>query len=554
MTVRCSLRVIVMLSSCALSEGVPGVRSFISPMLPTRGCELLSARVAGVGRRLGATRAAAASRLFFVLLSMLHARAAKTTAACASGTAWNHARRSPQQSDDAVNCLAHGQGSWKALPDNLLQTEPYLLSPSLKFGRESRHWWGVCDDDLMRNTSTGRPPRPAVLHQWRPEGNGCEALHKQQERLPDVGALACAFCARYVGRSILFVGDSVQGELFLAFASILGIVRAKPNSGQEGCRKVAPRGSGQDELDVSIETCGEAEQAVTVRFIRNEMLWLDNERNARTRHPDKGHGRGPPALMLCDWRWAAASADFLVLNRGYHSLTDPDAELHLQQLNETILELATLVRGSHSLRKRVVYRGTHGSLKNCAAQADPLTQPWNDIAAKMNSRANSQYNCGQPADSLCHSELAWLILWLHVSPSKLSSMDLLSSPQGAASRPERPTQRICLLSFESRTSIPTSARPIVPVVGCLALIGMTHCFDSHFAELYDGMPLTHRVGVCFAATTSAYRGQWYVLHSAPTTASLSAFRELKNLLCSLLASFAFSLQDDWVRLLLAHWT
>ena len=79
--------------------------------------------------------------------------------------------------------------------------------------------------DIVRNKSViGRPPRAAVLQQWVPQGNGCASLRKHHGSLPDVGVLSCAFCSRYAGRTVLFVGDSVQGELFLAFASILGVI------------------------------------------------------------------------------------------------------------------------------------------------------------------------------------------------------------------------------------------------------------------------------------------------------------------------------------------
>ena len=175
---------------------------------------------------------------------MLHAGASQTTAACAAGTAWSRDQRNATRWGQAASCLALGQGSWRPLRG--VQTEPYLLDPELRLGREKRHWWGVCDADLSRgNESAGqhaveRPPRPALLHEWAPEGSGCAALHKDQPALPELGALACAFCAMHAGRSVLFVGDSVQGELFLAFASILGVVgRARVNPGNEGCRKVA---------------------------------------------------------------------------------------------------------------------------------------------------------------------------------------------------------------------------------------------------------------------------------------------------------------------------
>ena len=345
---------------------------------------------------------------------MLHNRAARTAAACSASTAWSRTRRDARSHELAATCLAHGQGFWRPLQG--LQTEAYLLRPDLRLNRQARHWWGVCDAQRTSNATFGNAshdtlhgtddgtqlsdsallPRPELLQEWQPDGEGCDALRKQEARLPELGALACAFCERYAGHTILFVGDSVQGELFLAFVSILGVARIRVNSGNDACRRVAPRGSGPMELDVSVEVCDGAAATMTVRFIRNELLWLDAERNAKKRHPDVRFGA--PALMLCDWDQAAAAADMVVLNRGYHSLLDNDVEKQMGELNATLLALsATMRRPARSLstRKRVVYRGTHGSFRDCAQQpnqlGDPLNLTWSLVAARMGSRRNSMY-------------------------------------------------------------------------------------------------------------------------------------------------------------------
>ena len=291
----------------------------------------------------------------------------------------------------AAECLAHGNGTWDVSMNNA--SEPYLLGSELRLGRENRHWWGVCDADLFSNQSNAprrRAPRQELLHQWVPEGHGCSSLRKGREALPELSALACAFCARHAGRTVLFVGDSVQGELFLSFASILDALHVTVNPGNQACRKVAPRGSGPREVDVSITVCGDGERAITARFIRNERLWLDEKHNARHRHPDRRFGA--PALMLCDWKEAASTADMLVLNRGYHSLTDPDMYGQLAELNDTLLSLATLWGGQGALHDRVAYRGTHGSLHNCFTHPDPIVRPWAEISATMGSRSNALYN------------------------------------------------------------------------------------------------------------------------------------------------------------------
>lgn len=319
--------------------------------------------------------------------SALHARAAQTAYACASGSAWGVVQRDEIAIGQSNACLAHGRGGWQPLLTEL--TELYLLPPELQLGREDRHWWGACDHDLRRENRTQM--RPELKHEWIPEGEGCSALRKGRERLPEIAQLACAFCTRRAGQSVLFVGDSVQGEMFLAFASILGVRSIHVNAGNTACREVAPRGSGKTELDVTVELCGGSSAApVRARFIRNEMVVLDEASNERMRHKD--HPRVGPAMMLCDWRSAASAADLLVLNRGYHALHG-NITAHSMQLNATFSALDTIM-GRDALADRVIYRGTHASFHDCGRiRHDPIISlPWEKILNTLNGPWNAQYN------------------------------------------------------------------------------------------------------------------------------------------------------------------
>lgn len=156
--------------------------------------------------------------------------------------------------------------------------------------------------------------------------------------------------------------------------------------------RVAPRGSGANELDMSITLCHEGAKAVTARFIRNELLWLNATENARRRHADRK--LGAPALMLCDWHTAAREADLYVLNRGYHSLIDLNIMRELHDLNSTVGALAVLAgtTSSQPLTERLVYRGTHASSRACTSRTDPETRPWAEVDSLLRSRANAQYN------------------------------------------------------------------------------------------------------------------------------------------------------------------
>ena len=77
------------------------------------------------------------------------------------------------------------------------------------------------------------------MHEWRPEGDGCDALRKGRAALPSLAELACAFCARHAGRTVLFVGDSVQGELYLRAAARHSQLRRREQFCEYRCAKLS---------------------------------------------------------------------------------------------------------------------------------------------------------------------------------------------------------------------------------------------------------------------------------------------------------------------------
>ena len=56
----------------------------------------------------------------------------------------------------------------------------------------------------------------------------CAQLRKGQPELPSLRTLASSFCTRHAGRTVLFVGDSVQGQLATSFAMALGAHTSRP--------------------------------------------------------------------------------------------------------------------------------------------------------------------------------------------------------------------------------------------------------------------------------------------------------------------------------------
>ena len=266
----------------------------------------------------------------------------------------------------AAECLANGNGMWHSrAPD---AREAFILSPTFlkdPSGRrfdQSHWWWGVCD-----SYDRSKPPalRPAMQYHWAPEGRGCHALRHDQPRLPSVNELATSFCRQHANTSILFVGDSIQGQLFTTFAHLMGYVEVVEGFSNPCYAFKYPRGA--HEVDVTARLCG---GSVTARFLRNEVLLL------------KGvQGKRSPGRMLCDWAEAARRADFIVLSYSY-ALVDHPAPKHSQveqHSNATLVSILARLSGLLGLaddvsatRKirgpRVVLRGLHSSLYNCSKE------------------------------------------------------------------------------------------------------------------------------------------------------------------------------------------
>ena len=319
------------------------------------------------------------------------------TALPAAALDWLGLQRDERAHHAAQRCLAHGRGRWSALP--AAAGEPYLLSTDLLPGfNTSRWWWGACDDDLHHGVV--RPPRAAVMQAWHPEGDGCDALRKGRRHVPSLRTLAASFCQRHAGRTVLFVGDSVQRQLASSFAMAVGVYASRPQlparitadtrtssaAAAPQClkdRRYLASLARMHEFNLHMSACGTGSRAVHVRFIRNEAVRLDGRarstasaglntsgtdesaRGGQGRHgmvrgtpmeslPAPSAPQTPPApplprpYLMCEWADAAAHADFVVLNRGMHYV--PDA-LVAQQLHETFRTLRNLRERSHDDRE-----------------------------------------------------------------------------------------------------------------------------------------------------------------------------------------------------------
>jgi len=242
--------------------------------------------------------------------------------------------------------------------------------------------WQICDA-LYSAKPHRSPDRYATRHIWQPSGSGCTSL--LPEGIPTMQDVVRRFCLRRAGSSILFVGDSTQGQLFQSFASILGANRlrrprvtvtedeaswAGSNAWCNPNEAETEDGRFYHQLE-SVCPTGD----VTLRFVRNDLSVLDE------RHTTKGNQfslRSFNSTAMCDWSDAARTADLIVFNRGAHYVDD---ESFLAGLHDTISRLATLLRGrGRTLSKAVVYRSTLAAIPNCSHQPrDPAPTALHDL-------------------------------------------------------------------------------------------------------------------------------------------------------------------------------
>jgi hypothetical protein len=190
---------------------------------------------------------------------------------------------------------------------------------------------------------------------WLPQGPGCIAV---AALLRDKDALRRTWCKRFAASSVLFVGDSTQGQLFLSFAHLIGVGSAVSRMSQCALRKFStePR-----ELNVTAQLCG-GTGAVTARFLRNELLRIGpNQAGVVTDAKNGDH-------WLCDFESAAREAHLIILNRGQHYV--PDMEFK-RTLADTLAVLQQLSPGA-----TIVYRSTWSNFEGCAQLPDPLPLPY----------------------------------------------------------------------------------------------------------------------------------------------------------------------------------
>lgn len=222
------------------------------------------------------------------------------------------------------------------MPLETAREAPYDLqrSPYYADWNTSKWWWGRCR-------------REKVTETWVPARCGM---------LP-VAELQAQFCRAFAGKSMLLVGDSVQGQLFTSLVSILG--ESIRHIGSGSCKRLA--GADRDfrnymdrvvkknrhEYALQATACSNA----TILFLRNEVLAL--ELTPTELKSWSNHTKVNSHHFMCDFREAAARASVVVLNRGLHRFADSPWTLH--PLSDIFRYLSS---GGGASVPRVIYRST----------------------------------------------------------------------------------------------------------------------------------------------------------------------------------------------------
>jgi hypothetical protein len=115
------------------------------------------------------------------------------------------------------------------------------------------------------------------MWEWQPSGKHCAGAPLPKRELMETSQLATQFCSKWAGRSLVFVGDSIQAQFFTSFVHQVGFVKSVANTSSACCAMMY--GGGSHECDLTVTLCG---GAVRARFLRNHFLYLDRARSTST--------------------------------------------------------------------------------------------------------------------------------------------------------------------------------------------------------------------------------------------------------------------------------
>ena len=271
-------------------------------------------------------------------------------------------------SSSTQNWTSCAAGVWRDTPD---RPPPYILAGNLNstlgdkylagFREGSYQHWGAAE--RHSGQKDWEPCDGGVKYEWE---SAC-AARGRVGAFPAAGrwtVAARAFCAQFDGAHVLFVGDSLMGEMFTSFLHLLGAFRGTVVDGG----KCGYQG-GSNEVLIRAKVCSRFAGNVTAEFIRNDLLDLPmvhKEEFGIHKH-------------LCPFANQAETADLVVINRGMHiagyQRDDVATQAYHDELGALLPNLVR-VRARRGLESRsVVFRSTHASALPCPLNATPMQEP-----------------------------------------------------------------------------------------------------------------------------------------------------------------------------------
>ncbi|EOD08791.1 hypothetical protein EMIHUDRAFT_241085 [Emiliania huxleyi CCMP1516] len=249
-------------------------------------------------------------------------------------------------------CSRYAQGAW-------VQTEKpplYRLTSSLlavragvSISNRSTHHYGNCADQHERRHG-GRSSIPE--REWRP--TGCRLEQFERER-------ACA-TLRSVGRSLLIVGDSTTGQLFLSISMMLGATLGRNRDKKSVLN------------DVTASACNDT---VRISFVRRDLLLFAMHQH-EIGQVRRCNPRFRELIGTSLYPRRASIADAVVLSTGHHhpavqeQLGRSADAFFTRSLNHTLQSIARLRAARGKPPASLVVLGATLPVPHCTRYSQPI--------------------------------------------------------------------------------------------------------------------------------------------------------------------------------------
>lgn len=208
------------------------------------------------------------------------------------------------------------------------------------------HLCGLDDNYTYARTYWGQPkPFPWSQWCWKPHGCTSQPFSKQ------------SFCQALEGRDILFVGDSLLFEMYMALFYQLN----------ESMTYINPRTGTAKLLDQWLPHIKDSgficKNSASITFLRSDHLRISRE--------DKPCMGCIPRRNNLMWKHLVNDVDILVMNKGHHATRTEVTEEQFQR--DTIETVQFLKRNASQVA--IFFVTTSTGHINCSRNSTPVTQP-----------------------------------------------------------------------------------------------------------------------------------------------------------------------------------